>query len=50
MDLSFASCRRISEKQLLRRASNVDFIVENVITRGCKWNEAVTENVTVCDY
>jgi hypothetical protein len=25
------------------------FNVENII-RGCKWNEAVTKNVTVCDY
>jgi hypothetical protein len=24
--------------------------VENIITRGCKWNEAETEDVTVCDY
>jgi hypothetical protein len=36
---------------LLARTYIFNFNVENVIIRGCKWNEAiVTENVTVCDY
>jgi hypothetical protein len=26
------------------------FNVGNVIIRGCKWNEAIMRNVTLCDY
>jgi hypothetical protein len=40
----------------VRKGNYQSFKFENVIIRGCKWNEAATKNVTVtknvtfCDY
>lgn len=38
---------KLQYKHYTKQSMNY-FNVKNVIIQGCKWNEAVTENITIC--